>query len=90
MYLAVGSTIVCGRIAIMRMAKWKSLKLCSLDDTVNRKQYEIQEEIAEINARTKDLNTVGQWSVSLLCLIRQSALESGMFWRMTVDDHRVP
>lgn len=56
----------------MRMAKWKPLKLSSLDDTVNRKQYEIQKEIAEINAITKDLNAVGQWSISHLCLVRWS------------------
>lgn len=89
MYLAVGSTIlslVCGRTAIMTMAKWKPLKLCSLDDTVNRKQYEIQEEIAEITARTKDLNTVGQWSASLLCLIRQS-VRFGI-WHVLENDYR--
>ena len=76
MDLAVRSTIlppVCGSAAIiMRMANWKPLQLSSLDDRVSKKQYEIWEGMAEINATAKDLNTVEQWSVSHVCLIRQS------------------
>lgn len=57
---------------IMRKAKWKPLKLPSLDKTVNRKQHEISEGVVEINATTKDLKNVASWSLSHLYLTSQS------------------
>lgn len=58
-------------LIIRRKGKWKPLKQYSLDKIVNRKQYEIPEGMADINAITRDLNNVGQWSLSHLCLISQ-------------------